>query len=139
MQRDSQLGCTSMGMDRPVPIRLIGGVSLLVPNLPQEILLPLDVVFVLDALGRKSIHHAENASTLIHLGKHHLVGFTVAQTPHLDHCIGCFSKNSHIRSFAEMFRADLPRVCVGDLIPGQVCPPPSITTKTTSVPSLPAA
>ena len=59
--------------------------------------------------------------------------------PHFDHFIGCFSKNSHIKSLAEMFRADLPRVSAGDLIPGQVCPPPSITTKTTSVPSLPAA
>ena len=59
--------------------------------------------------------------------------------PHFDHFIECFSKNSHIKSLAEMFKADFPRVAVGDLIPGQVCPPPSIATKTTSVPWPPAA
>jgi hypothetical protein len=113
--------------------------SLFVPDLPQEILSQLDFVLVVDAAGLESIDHTQDATSLIHLGERHLVGFTVAQTPHLDHCIGCFSKNSHIKSLAEMFRADSPRVCAGDLIPGQVCPPPSITTKTTSVPSLPAA
>lgn len=51
--------------------------------------------------------------------------------------IGCFLKNSQIRSLAEMFMADLPMNPTGGFCPGQVCPPPSTTTRTTSAPSLP--
>src|SRR5262249_49381035 len=55
----------------------------------------------------------------------------------LDHFIGCFPKNSHIRSLAETFLVALPRYRSGCSRPGQVCPPPSITTRTTSAPPLP--
>jgi hypothetical protein len=50
--------------------------------------------------------------------------------------IGCFWKNSHIMSLAEMFLVDFPKALSRDRCPGQVCPPPSITTRTTSAPSL---
>ena len=45
--------------------------------------------------------------------------------------------NDHIRSLAEMFLVDLRRKATLGVRPGQVCPPPSITTKTTSAPSRP--
>ena len=48
-----------------------------------------------------------------------VVGVDTCSMAHCDHVIGCFSKNSHIKSLAEMFRADLPRVSVGDFIPSE--------------------
>ena len=51
------------------------------------------------------------------------------------HFIGCFSKNSQMRSLAETVSVDLPRNL--GFLPGQVWPPPSTTTSTTSAPSLP--
>ena len=46
-------------------------------------------------------------------------------------------KKSQIRSLADTFIADLPISAIGGFWPGQVWPPPSITTSTTSEPSLP--
>src|SRR5262249_39084061 len=51
--------------------------------------------------------------------------------------IGCFAKKSHMRSLADTFLVVLPSTFTVGSRPGQVCPPPSITTKTTSAPSLP--
>ena len=53
------------------------------------------------------------------------------------HFIGCFLKNSQIRSLAEMFLVDLPMNSTGGCWPGHVCPPPSMMNSTTSAPSLP--
>ena len=54
-----------------MPIAFNEHVSQLVPDLPQESLSPLDFVLVLDALRRESVHHAQDATALIHLSKHH--------------------------------------------------------------------
>ena len=51
--------------------------------------------------------------------------------------IGCFWKNSHIRSLAEMSLVDFPMNGTGGTCPGHVWPPPSTVTRTTSDPSLP--
>ncbi len=60
-----------MGMERSMPIWITEDVSLLVPDLPQEILSPLDFILVLDALERESVHHAQDATPLTQLGKDH--------------------------------------------------------------------
>src|SRR2546423_1238100 len=41
-----------------------------------------------------------------------------------NHFIGCFTKNSHIRSFAATSIVDLPMNATTGCCPGQVCPPP---------------
>ena len=45
---------------------------------------------------------------------------------HFDGFIGCFWKNSHIRSFAEMSMVEGPSIATIGFWPGQVWPPPSI-------------
>lgn len=65
------------------------------------------------------------------------VASTIWRTVAEHHCMGCRWKNSHIMSLAEMSRVLAPRARSRGSLPGQVCPPPSITMSTTSAPSRP--
>ena len=48
--------------------------SQLVADLPQEVLPPLDLALVLDALRREPVHHAQDATALLRLGQDDLRG-----------------------------------------------------------------
>jgi hypothetical protein len=53
--------------------------SQLVADLPQEILPPLNLPFIFDALRREPVHHAQDAPALIRFGQDDLGGLAVAQ------------------------------------------------------------
>src|SRR5262249_35167041 len=53
---------------------ITNGPSQLVPDLAQEVLAPLDLALVLDALRGEPVHHAQDASALVGFGQDDLRG-----------------------------------------------------------------
>lgn len=84
--------------------------SQFVADLPQEVLAPVDLLLVLDALRGEAVHHAEDATALFGFGQDDLrgVGRSVEDATHFRHHLQRVQHVERIEAIAEKADKAMP-------------------------------